>query len=178
MSRALLTLLFIVFGVFVFLMSFKNMVVYPLLIPIIILVVLWYIVTFLVTRKMVAKVRKDKLLFLRGQYIDKVKNDVIYGALAVTSSEIVFYKRRKWNGGITPIWSAFNSTIESYELEKVDGKHKGIRISVKGEIHPILIACGSIEKEEKAFRSFLGWDEHKEDEMISSSPTSPSSSDT
>lgn len=168
MSRALLALLFIVFGVFVFLMCFKNTVVYPLLIPIIIIVALWYIVTFLVTKKMVDKARGgEKLLFLRGQYIDSAKNDVIYGALAVSSNELVFYKRRNWNGGIMPIWSAFNTTVESYELEKVDGKHNGIKISIRGEIHPILIISSSIEKEEKAFRTLLGWGDEKE-EMINS----------
>ncbi len=158
MSKFLLLLMVAIFGVFVYLMCFQNMIVYPLLIPVILLVAIWYIVTFLITKKMVEKQRGgEEFLYLKGQIVDKIKNDVTYGALVVTSSEMVFYKRKNWKGGVAVIWSAFIPALESYELERVDGKHKGIKLSIKGETHPIFIATNDIEKKEKEFRAMIGW---------------------
>ena len=165
MSRAVLLLMLALFGVFVYFTCFKGVIIYPLLIPIILLVAIWYMITFLVTKKMVDKQRGgEPLLFLKGQFIDKIKNEVVYGALVVTSTEMVFYKRKSWKGGVQVIWSAFVPSLESYELESVDGKHKGIKLSIKGETHPIYIATKAIEKEEKEFRTLLGWQEEEKNE--------------
>ena len=158
MSHFLLLLIVAIFGVFVYLMCFKASIIYPLLIPILILLILWYVITFLVTKKMVDKKREgESLLFLRGQLIDKITGSVTYGALTVTSSELVFYKRKSWKGGIDVIWSAFVPSVESYELKKVDGKHNGIELSIKGETHPVFIATNAIRKKEEEFRALLGW---------------------
>lgn len=160
MSRAVLLIMLALFGIFVYYNAFKGIIIYPLLIAIVILVGIWYVMTFLVTRKMVDKQRRgESFLFLRGQLVDKIRNEVVYGALVVTRTELVFYKRKNWNGGIQAVWSSFTPALESYEIERVDGKHKGLKLSVKGEIHPIYIATKSIEKEEKAFRAIIGWPE-------------------
>lgn len=158
MSKALLLLMLVFFGIFVFLMCFKNLIIYPLLIPIIVLVVIWYFVTFFVSKKMVSKKRVgEEYLFFRGQLIDKNSGDITYGALAVSKNDMVFYKRKAWNGGVEIIWSAFVPALESYEMGDVDGKHKGIKLSIKGDLHPILIACKEIGKEEDAFATMIGW---------------------
>lgn len=158
MGKALLYLLVLVFGIFVYFASFKHMVIYPLLIPIVLLFVLWYIVSFYISKKMIEKQRPgEEMLVFKGQLIDKNKDEVIYGALAVTRSEFVFYKRKGWKGGVEIIWSAFVPALESYEMCEVDGKHKGVKLSFKGELRPILIASKTIAKSEEAFSKTIGW---------------------
>lgn len=159
MSSVLLLLLLAVIGVFVYLMCFKNMIVYPLLIPVLAIAAIWYVVTFLVTKGMVKKQRgNESFLFIRARLIDDRSNNIVYGALVATKDEVVFYQRKNSGGGIKVCWSAFVPTIESYSLEKVDGAHNGIKLSIKGETRPILIASGQIAKNEKAFRDIIGWD--------------------
>lgn len=70
---------------------------------------------------------------------------------------MVFYKRKDWKGNVDIIWSAFIPALESYEMGDVDGKHKGIKLSIKGDLHPILIASKSISKEEASFQKIIGW---------------------
>ena len=159
MSKLLLYLMLLLFGIFVFLMTFKQMIVYPLLIPIILLVVLWYFVTFHVSKKKVLKIRKgEEFLFFRAQLIEETNSNVIHGALVVSSGVMVFYKRKDWKGNLEIIWSTFTPELESYELCTVDGKHKGIKLSVKGDLHPTLIASNGIYASEEAFKSMLGWE--------------------
>ena len=161
MSKILLYSLVLVFGIFVFFASFKHMVIYPLLIPIILLFVLWYITSFYISKKMIEKQRSgDDMLVFKGKLIDMCKNDVVYGALAVTRTELVFYKRKSWNGGVEIIWSAFVPALESYELCTVDGKHKGIKLSIRGDLKPVLIASKSIMEAEKEFSEMIGWNEN------------------
>lgn len=160
MSKVLLYSLVLVFGVFVFFASFKHMVIYPLLIPIILLFVLWYIASFYISRRMIEKQRPgDAMLVFKGKLIDTTRNEVVYGALAVTNTELVFYKRKNWNGGVEIIWSTFVPALESYELCTVDGKHKGIKLSVRGDLKPVLIASKAIMQSEKEFASMIGWTE-------------------
>ena len=159
MSKLLLYLMLLLFGIFVFLMTFKQMIVYPLLIPIILLVVLWYFVTFYVSKKKIIEARKgESFLFFRGQLVDEINSNVIHGALVVSAGAMVFYKRKDWKGDVEIIWSTFTPSLESYELCTVDGKHKGIKLSIKGDLHPVLIASNSIAKSEDSLGAMLGWE--------------------
>lgn len=170
MGKNLKLLIFLNFGVIVYFMAFKDMIIWPLFIPLFIIVAIWYVTVFVVTEKMVRKVRgEEPLFFTRCQMIDE-KNEMVYGALTATENEIVFYKRKSLKGGIEIVWTAFVSGIESYRMEKVDDYHPGITISINGENHPFKFCSKDIFKREKEFRKAIGWPEEDDSEDISIIP--------
>lgn len=164
MGKNLKLLIALNFGVIVYFMVFKSMIVWPLFLPLFILVAVWYVAVFVVTEKMVRKVRGDESFFFsRCQLIDD-SNQMVSGALVITSNEIVFYKRKSLKGGVEASWSAFTSTIESYRIEKVDDYHPGVTLSVAGESRPTRICSKTIYSNEKEFRKALGWPEEAVEE--------------
>lgn len=166
MGKNLKLLIALNFGVIVYFMSFKSMIVWPLFLPLFILTAVWYVTVFVVTEKMVRKVRGDEPFYFSKCQMINEKNEMVYGALAITENEIVFYKRQSLKGGVTIGWTTFTASIESYRLEKVDDYHPGVTLSVSGENHPVKICSKQIFKDEKAFRKALGWPEDAEDEKI------------
>lgn len=167
MAKTFKLLIAINFGVIVYFMAVKSLIIWPLFIPLLLLVLLWYITSFVVTEKMIVKARgEEKFFFLRCQMIDEVKNELIYGALAITSNEIVFCRRKGASGGIEVFWSCFTGALEGYELRKVDDFHPGIMLNIKGETKPKRIVSKEISKKEKEFRAALGWPEEDESAPI------------
>lgn len=164
MGKNLKLLIALNFGFIVYFMVFKSMIVWPLFIPLFIITAVWYVTVFVVTEKMVRKVRGDEdFYFSKAQMIND-KNEMVHGALAVTENEIVFYKRKSLKGGIEIYWTTFTPSIESYRMEKVDDYHQGVTLSVSGESHPVKICSKDIFKNEKAFRKALGWPEEQVDD--------------
>ncbi len=154
----LLFVLVIAVGVFSYFAAFKGMVLIWMIPLLVALTALWYVATNIVTRKMVEKRRKgEKFFFQRGGLINKDETEIINGALVATESEIIFYKRKGYLGGIVPIWSAFTFTIESYSMEKVDDKHNGIIFTFAGDDDKIKVASSQIKNREDEFRSSIGW---------------------
>lgn len=154
----LLFVLVIAVGVFSYFAAFKGMVLICMIPLLIVLTALWYVATSVVTRKMVEKSRKgESFFFQRGGLINKDETELVNGALVATKSEIIFYKRKGYFGGIVPIWSAFTSTIESYSMEKVDDKHDGIIFTISGDDDKIKVASSHLKKREEEFRSSIGW---------------------
>lgn len=160
MKRAVLLAILIVFGVFVYNAAFRYRVILPLIIPLLILVAVYYIITSVVTRKMVEKARGDSsFLLIPCSMIIKDGTELLGGALAVTSTELVFYSRASEKGGVRPSWSCFVPSIEGYTLKKVDDHHPGLSLSVAGEMKPVLFTSRKFAKMEKEFRAALGWPE-------------------
>lgn len=158
MSRSILLAILALFGIFVYLAAFKGLIVWPLMLPILILVGIYYITTSLVTRKMLEKGRGDSDFFsVRAGLISKDGTTLTQGAIAVTSTEIVFYSRKTANGGIKPAWSCFVAELEGYTIKKVDDWHKGIVLSLAGSESEVKLASRDIEKKESEFRAALGW---------------------
>ncbi len=160
MTKLILLLILILFGVFVALMAFRSMIVWPLMAPIFLLLVLYYITSSLVTRKMLEKGRGEKDFFsIRCSLVSKDGTAITPGAMTVTANEIVFYSRKSWKGGIKPIWSCFSQELEGYTIKRVDDRHAGIVLSLAGANAEVKIASSSIQKKEKAFRNALAWPE-------------------
>ena len=160
MSRAILLAILALFGVFVYLISFEGMIVWPLMAPIVLLVALYYVTTSLVTRRMLEKARGESDFFsCRASLVSKDGTSLTPGAMAVTRNEIVFYARKGPKGGVRPAWSCFVLEIEGYTLKKVDDWHNGIILSLSGENQEVKIASRQIAKEEDRFREALGWPE-------------------
>ena len=158
MKRLVLLLLLAVFGVFVYYAAFRSMVIWPLIFPMLILVGIYYVITAVVTRKMVEKARGDgDFFFQRCSMIVKDGTELLGGALAVTGTEVVFYARKSEKGGVRPVWLCFTPALEGYTMKKVDDHHPGLSLSVSGEDKEILFTSRSFQKNEKAFRSALGW---------------------
>lgn len=163
MAKTFKLLIALIFGVIVYFMAVKSMIVWPLFIPLLIVVILWYVTSFVVTEKMVRKARgEEKFFFLRCQMVDEVKNELVYGALTVTSNEILFCRRKSASGGVEIVWSCFTAALEGYELGKVDEFHPGVSLSISGENKKVRIVSKGIAKREKEFRSALGWPEEEE----------------
>lgn len=159
MKGALLGLIIVVFGIFVYYSAFKGMVLLFLLPVIILLTGLWYVVSFVVTRKMVVKGRGvDDFWYHRCSYVKPGGVDMVPGALAVTDKEIVFYARKSSLGGVVPAWSCFTPEIESYNLGKVDEHHKGLELSLTGGISGVKFVTSKLQDKEGEFRKALGWD--------------------
>ena len=59
MSRAILLSILVLFGIFVYLISFEGMIVWPLMVPVVLLVGIYYIITSVVTRRMIEKARGE-----------------------------------------------------------------------------------------------------------------------
>ena len=138
MKRLILFLILAVFGLFVYFISFKGEV-YLLFIPVLaVLIAVYYVISSLVTEKMIEK-------------------STVPGALAVTSSEIVFYVRKDAAGNIKPAWSCSVSEIESYDIRKVDERHSGIAIKLAGAEDEVKFISSSIAKKEAEFKKQLGW---------------------
>ncbi len=154
MKRIILLLILAVFGVFVYFISFKGMVIYPM-IPAMALLVLIYYLSTLVTRKMVEKAMGGKCYYARCSRISEDDAELLPGALAVTDKEAVFYIRKDLRS-LKPIWSCSAHEIESYEMKKVDDHHSGLVLKVSGE--ELRFASSSISKSEAELRSYLGWD--------------------
>ena len=160
MSRAILLAILALFGVFVYLISFRGIIVWPLMIPVAVLLALYYVTTSLVTRRMLEKARGESGFFsFRASLVSKDGTSLTPGAMAVTQSEIVFYARKGAKGGVRPAWSCFVPEIEGYTLKKVDDWHNGIILSLSGESQEVKFASRSIAKEEGRFRAALGWPE-------------------
>ncbi len=160
MKRLILFLVLAVFGIFVYFASFKGMIIWPLLLPLLALVGVYYVITSLVTRSMIVKARGDgAFLFIPCSMIIKNGTELLGGALAVTATEVVFYSRKSEKGGVVPSWSCFVPSIEGYQMKKVDNHHHGLSLSIAGEDREILFASRRFQKNEKAFRAALGWPE-------------------
>ena len=160
MSRAILLSILVLFGIFVYLISFEGMIVWPLMVPVVLLVGIYYIITSVVTRRMIEKARGEGDFFsVRASLVSKDGTSLTPGAIAVTNSEIVFYARKGPMGGVRPVWSCFVAEIEGYTMKKVDDWHNGIILSLTGEDREIKIASRSIAKNEVRFRTALGWPE-------------------
>ena len=101
MKRLILFLILAVFGLFVYFISFKGEV-YLLFIPVLaVLIAVYYVISSLVTEKMIEKKRDDENFFyLKCSKISDDETSTVPGALAVTSSEIVFYVRKDAAGNI------------------------------------------------------------------------------
>lgn len=128
-------------------------------------VTLWYFCTFYLSEKMVKKVRgEEKFYFQRAQMIDEKKNELITGALVVTETEMVFYKRKAYRGGLSVVWSCFTNQIESYSIGIVDDHHKGMNLNLRREKKPVRFCSSKLMEKEKEFRSALGWPEEPKNE--------------
>ncbi|MBQ0070407.1 MAG: hypothetical protein KBS81_00885 [Spirochaetales bacterium] len=156
----LLLVVVIIVGIFVYYAAFKG-IIYLYFFPLMAAsVALWYFCTFYLSEKMVRKVRGDeKLFFQRAQMIDEKKNELITGALVVTESEMVFYKRKGYKGGLSVVWSCFTNQIESYSMCVVDDHHKGMNLNLRREKKPVRFCSAKLMEREKEFRSALGWPE-------------------
>ncbi len=154
----LLMVLVIVVGVFSYFVAFKGVVHLWMLPLLIVLTAVWYVCTALVTKGMVKKSRGgEEFFYSRASLVNSSETELVSGALVVTKSEIVFYKRLRYLGGVKPVWSAFTSQIESYSLEKVDDKHDGIIITLNNCDDRIKVASRSLKKHEEELRKALGW---------------------
>lgn len=158
MKRLILFLILAVFGLFVYFISFKGEV-YLLFIPVLaVLIAVYYVISSLVTEKMIEKKRDDENFFyLKCSKISDDETSTVPGALAVTSSEIVFYVRKDAVGNIKPAWSCSVSEIESYDIRKVDERHSGIAIKLAGAEDEVKFISSSIAKKEAEFKKQLGW---------------------
>lgn len=159
MKRAVLALILVIFGFFVYYAAFRYMVIWPLLFPLLALVGVFYVITSVVTDGMIKKVRKDSFFYLRCSMIVKNGEELQGGALAVTPTELVFYARRSEKGGVKPVWSCFTEAVEGYTMKKVDDHHNGISLAVSGETGEIRFVSRRAAKMEKEFRAALGWPE-------------------
>ncbi len=158
MKRTVLFLILAVFGIFVYNAAFRYMVIWPLLFPLLALVGIYYVITSVVTRKMIAKVRDDDFLYLRCSMISDNGEELQGGALAVTSSELVFYVRRSEKGGVNPAWSCFAQSVDGYTMKKVDTHHSGLALSLAGETKEVRFVSRSIKGKEAELRKALGWE--------------------
>ena len=154
----ILFVLVCIVGVFSFFAAFKGEV-HLWMIPVILLVTgIWYICNWVITVKMIKKSRGDEsFFFIHGSLVTNNETELVSGALAATGSELVFYRRKGYLGGVKPIWSCQVNQIESYSLEKVDDKHDGIIISILGSDEKTKIASKTLKKRENEFRNTLGW---------------------
>lgn len=145
-------------GIFSYFAAFKGEV-HIWMIPIlIVLTVLWYVFTNVVTKGMVRKNRTgEDFFYARAGLVSSDETELISGALVMTKSEIVFYKRKGYMGGIQPIWSCFTSNLESYSLEKIDDRHNGVVFTLIGDDRKIKVASSSLKKREEEFKSTIGW---------------------
>ncbi len=160
MKRVVLLLILAFFGVFVYYAAVKSTVIWPLIAPMLALVVVYYVITSVVTRAMIEKVRGDDSFFCqRCSMIVKEGTELLGGSLAVTESEVVFYARKSEAGGVKPSWSCFTNQIEGYTIRKVDDHHLGLALSVSGESKEVRFTSRSFQKNEKEFRKALGWPE-------------------
>lgn len=163
MSKVLLFFVLIIFGVIIFLMAFKRVIVWPLFIPLIALVVIWYVVTFVVTEKMARKKYPSLSFFSRAKMLINSKTDMVHGALVITDGMLLFLKRKSEKGGLEVMWSMDIDQLESYTLEKVDDHHRGIRFDDRSENSHYFISNG-IKKREKELKSALGIEDKAEGE--------------
>ncbi len=154
----LLIVLAVCVGIFSYFAAFKGEV-HIWMIPILVLITaLWYICTSVVTRNMIKKRRNgEEFFFVRASLVSNNETELINGALCATRSEIVFYKRKGYMGGIQPIWSCFVSNLESYSLEKIADRHSGVVFVIKGDDNKVKVASSSLKKKEKEFQSSIGW---------------------
>lgn len=154
----MLMVLVVVVGVFTYFVAFKGVVHLWMLPILVVLTAVWYVTTALVTKGMVKKNRKGEAFFYsRASLVSSDETELISGALVVTGSEIVFYRRAGYLGGVKPVWSAFTSQIESYSLEKVDEKHDGIILKMNNSENSVKVASKSLKKREDELREALGW---------------------
>ena len=145
-------------GVFTYFAAFRNEV-HIWMIPLLVVVtVIWYVCNCVITVRMIRKSRGDEaFFFVRGSLVMNNETELVQGSLVATSTELVFYRRRGYLGGVRPIWSCQVSQIESYSLEKVDDKHDGIIISLTGDETKTKIASKGIAKSEEEFKKTIGW---------------------
>lgn len=154
----LLLVLVILVGVFSYFVAFKGVVHLWMLPLLIVFTAVWYVCTALVTKGMVSHSRGgEEFFYSRASLVSSNETELISGALVITGSEIVFYKRLRYLGGVKPVWSAFTSQVESYSLEKVDDKHDGIVFKLNNSDDKIKVASRSLKKHEEELRSALGW---------------------
>lgn len=158
MKDPLLLLVLASAGAFLYYLVFKG-ILYPFLIPVMLLcVAIWYYCNFFLSEKMVRKVRgEEKFFFQKAQMIDEKKNELINGALVVTETEVAFYKRKGYRGGLSLVWTCFTPQIESYSMGTVDEHHKGMTLAVKREKKPVRFCSAKLMEREAEFRSALGW---------------------
>lgn len=158
MKKLVLFLILAVFGIFVYFVSFRGAVLYPLIFVLIVMVGIYYVISSLVTRKMVVKARGEEgFFYLRCSKISDDETSTIPGALAVTSHELVFYVRKDAIGHIRPLWSCSVQELDSYDIRKVDDHHSGIAIKLAGDENEIKFISSSIARKESGFKSALGW---------------------
>ena len=154
----LLLVLVIAVGIFSYFAAFKGEVHIWMIPVLILLTAVWYVCTALVTKGMIKKSRNgEDFFYSRGGLVSENGTELISGALVVTGSEIVFYQRKRYLGGVKPIWSAFTSQIESYSLEKVDDKHDGVIFTLNNSDDKVKVASKGLKKSEEEFRKALGW---------------------
>ncbi len=154
----LLFILVIVVGIFSYFAAFRGEVHIWMIPLLVILTAVWYVCTVLVTRGMVRKSRNgEEFFYARGGLVAKDGTELLSGAMAVTKSEIVFYQRMRYLGGVKPVWSAFTAQIESYSLEKVDDKHDGVIFTLNNSDDKVKIASKTLKKNEDDFRKAMGW---------------------
>ena len=145
-------------GVFTYFAAFKGEV-HIWMIPLIILVtVIWYICNWVITAKMIKKSRGDEsFFFVKGAIVSSNETELVQGALVATGTELVFYRRKGYLGGVKPIWSCQTSQLESYSLEKVDDKHDGIILTLTGDETKTKIASKTLKNRENEFKAAIGW---------------------
>ncbi len=154
----LLVVLVILVGVFTYFAAFRGMVLIWMIPVLVLFTGLWYVCTAVVTEAMVRKNRKnEEFFFVKGGLVSSDETALSNGALVATASELVFYTRRSYLGGVKPVWSCLVSQIESYSLEKVDDRHDGIVITLKGQTDRIRISSRKLKAREEDFRNTIGW---------------------
>lgn len=162
MKDPLLLVVLVIVGLFLYYIVTKGAV-YLFFFPLIVAsTFIWWFCNYYLTEKMVRKVRgEEKFFFYKAQYLDK-RGELINGALVVTPTEITFYKRKGYRGGVAIVWSCFSSQIESYVTGDVDEAHKGLKLSLRKEKKPVIFVAKNFREQEKAFREALGWPEDEE----------------
>ncbi len=162
MKRFSLALIAIIFGIIVFLMAFRRIIYWPLFIPLLFSVAFWYVVNFYISDKMIRKARaEDDYLYIacKMRASNEEKEDLIYGALTITASEIIFYKRKNWNGGVEIVYSNSSSALDGFEIGKIEevSKTEVLKLSFSNEKHPLYFASKKFRNMREEIEKALNW---------------------
>lgn len=153
MSKILLFFTALIFGVIVYLMVFRRMILWPLFIPLFIVVAVWYVVTFMVTKKMAASKFPSMVFFKRAKMLNSTKTDMTHGAFVVADQMAFFVKRKSEKGSVEIIWSAPLDAISSCVFEKVDTSHSGFTVVEKDESAYSFISMSAKKNESSILES-------------------------
>lgn len=140
MRKLSLILIALNFGLIVYFMVFKRVINWLLFIPLFLIFIFWYVVSYYVSKKMVQKELKSSFFFFTSSKLMDEKNEVLLpGALVITEKEILFYIRKKWNGGLEEVFSFRKNNLDSYEIKKWDQNREGLSIEGDGKTYSVII---------------------------------------